>query len=65
MGPNPLQLAEELCTNMKLSPGMKVLDMGCGKGLTSIFFAKEFGVTVFANDPWIDPTENLESFVRS
>jgi cyclopropane fatty-acyl-phospholipid synthase-like methyltransferase len=62
MGPNPLQLVEELCTNMKLSSGMKVLDMGCGKGLTSIFLAKEFGVTVFANDLWIDPTDNLERF---
>jgi cyclopropane fatty-acyl-phospholipid synthase-like methyltransferase len=62
LGPNPLQLLEELCNNMKLSPGMKVLDMGCGKGLTSIFLAKEFGVTVFANDLWIDATENLERF---
>jgi SAM-dependent methyltransferase len=62
MGPNPLQLVEEVCTNMKLSSDMKVLDMGCGKGLTSIFLTKEFGVTVFANDLWIDPTENLERF---
>ena len=62
MGPNPLQLLEELCGNMKLSPGMKVLDMGCGKGLTSVFLAKEFGVTVFANDLWIDATENLSRF---
>ena len=62
MGPNPLQLLEELCGNLKLSPGMKVLDMGCGKGLTSIFLAKEFGVTVFANDLWIDASENLQRF---
>ncbi|MCL1993165.1 MAG: methyltransferase domain-containing protein [Spirochaetes bacterium] len=62
MGPNPLQLLEELCGNMELSPGMKVLDMGCGKGLTSVFLAKEFGVTVFANDLWIDPAENLKRF---
>jgi cyclopropane fatty-acyl-phospholipid synthase-like methyltransferase len=41
---------------------MKVLDMGCGKGLTSIFLAKEYGVTVFANDLWIDATENLLRF---
>jgi SAM-dependent methyltransferase len=41
---------------------MKVLDMGCGKGLTSIFLAKEFGVTVFATDLWIDATENLKRF---
>ena len=62
MGPNPLQLLEELCGNMKLAPGMKVLDMGCGKGLTSVFLAEEFGVTVFANDLWVDPTENLQRF---
>ena len=62
MGPNPLQLLEELCGNLKLTPGMKVLDMGCGKGLTSVFLAKEFGVTVFANDLWIDPGENLARF---
>ncbi|MDR2952774.1 MAG: methyltransferase domain-containing protein [Treponema sp.] len=62
MGPNPLMLAEELCANLKLEEGMKVLDMGCGKGITSIFLAKEFGVTVFANDLWTDPAENWERF---
>ena len=65
MGPNPLLLLEELCGNLKLTPGMKVLDMGCGKGLTSVFLAKEFGVTVFANDLWIDPAENLERFEKA
>jgi cyclopropane fatty-acyl-phospholipid synthase-like methyltransferase len=35
---------------MEFKPGMRVLDMGCGKALTSIFLANEFGVTVFAND---------------
>ena len=60
MGPNPLWLLEELCQRMELKPGMKVLDMGCGKGITSVFLAKEFGVTVFANDLWIGATENLK-----
>ncbi|MCL2357337.1 MAG: methyltransferase domain-containing protein [Defluviitaleaceae bacterium] len=62
MGPNPLYLTEELCENMTLRPGMKVLDMGCGKGCSSVFLAKEFGVTVFATDLWIKPTENLRRF---
>jgi len=62
MGPNPLWLLEELCEHLDLKPGMKVLDMGCGKGLTSVFLAKEFGVTVFANDLWIAATENLKRF---
>ena len=62
MGPNPLWLLEELCEHLDLKPGMKVLDMGCGKGITSVFLAKEFGVTVFANDLWISATENLKRF---
>jgi len=62
MGPNPLWLLEELCENLDLKPGMRVLDLGCGKGLTSIFLAKEFGVIVFATDLWISATENLERF---
>ena len=62
MGPNPLYLLEELSGNLKLSAGMKVLDMGCGKGLSSVFLAREFGVTVFANDYWIEATENQQRF---
>lgn len=60
MGCHCLWLIESLVRIMTLKPGMKVLDMGCGKALTSIFLAKEFGVTVFANDLWVDPDENWE-----
>ena len=60
MGCQCLWLVESLSKVMTLKPGMKVLDMGCGKALTSIFLAKEFGVTVFANDLWISPDENME-----
>jgi cyclopropane fatty-acyl-phospholipid synthase-like methyltransferase len=62
MGPHPLWLLEDLCEHLDLQPGMKVLDMGCGKGLTSVFLAKEYGVTVFANDLWISATDNLKRF---
>ncbi len=58
MGPNVLWLTEFLCEKMNLRPGMRVLDMGCGKALSSIFLVKEFDVDVVANDLWIDPTEN-------
>lgn len=60
MGPNSLKLLEELSANLDLHPGMKIMDLGCGKGLTSIFLAKEFGVRVYATDLWITATENYQ-----
>jgi len=60
MGPNALWLTEWLFRGMELRPGMRVLDMGCGKVLSSIFLAKEFGVQVWATDLWIKPTENWQ-----
>ena len=58
MGPHVLWLAEYLCEALALSPGMRVLDLGCGKAVSSIFFAKEFGVDVVACDLWIKAEDN-------
>jgi SAM-dependent methyltransferase len=60
MGPNVLWLTEWLTEIMDLKPGMRVLDMGCGMALSSVFLAKEFGVEVWANDLWIKATDNWE-----
>lgn len=60
MGPNVLWLTEWLCEKMVLKPGMRVLDMGCGKALSSVFLAREFRVQVWANDLWISATENRQ-----
>jgi ubiquinone/menaquinone biosynthesis C-methylase UbiE len=60
MGPNVLWLTEFLCEKMELKPGMRALDMGCGKALSSVFLAKEYGVQVWANDLWISATENWQ-----
>lgn len=62
MGPNSMRIIEELSESLELKKGMRVLDLGCGKGLTSIFLAKEFEVTVFAVDLWISATENYRRF---
>jgi SAM-dependent methyltransferase len=59
MGPNVLWLTEFLGQAMDLRPGMRVLDLGCGKALSSIFLAREFGVQVWATDLWIPAAENL------
>jgi cyclopropane fatty-acyl-phospholipid synthase-like methyltransferase len=58
MGPNPLWLLEELLHEMTLSPGARVLDLGCGRALTSIFLAREHDVQVFANDLWVSADDN-------
>ncbi len=58
MGPNVLWLAESMCQVLELRPGMRVLDMGCGKAVSSIFLAREFGVQVWATDLWISATDN-------
>lgn len=58
MGPNALWLVEWLSSAMGLEPGMRVLDLGCGKALTSIFLAREEGVRVWAADLWVDPSDN-------
>ena len=50
MGPHPLWLTEFLVQPFSLKPGMRVLDLGCGKGITSVFLAREFGVQVYAVD---------------
>ncbi len=60
MGPNVLWLAESLTQEMRLEPGMRVMDLGCGKALSSVFLAQEFGVEVWATDLWIKPTGNWE-----
>ena len=58
MGPNPLQLTEWLFEELELPKGARVLDLGCGKAVTSIFMAKEFGVRVWASDLWVPADEN-------
>jgi SAM-dependent methyltransferase len=60
MGPNALWLLEWLCGEMDLKPGMRVLDLGCGTAMTSIFLAREFDVRVWADDLWIHPDDNWE-----
>jgi cyclopropane fatty-acyl-phospholipid synthase-like methyltransferase len=56
---NPLWMTEWLADSLDLKPGMRVLDLGCGRALSSIFLRREFGVQVWATDLWFDASENL------
>lgn len=58
MGSHCLWLQESLTQNMNLKQGMRVLDLGCGKAISSIFLAREYGVKVWATDLWISSTDN-------
>lgn len=62
MGPNPIKLEEELLTDCFFPQNAVVCDLGSGQGLTSVFLAKEYGVTVYAADLWSDPEENRRFF---
>jgi SAM-dependent methyltransferase len=59
-GANPLWLTEWLTRNLELRPGMRVLDLGCGRALSSIFLRLEFEVDVWAVDLWFSASENLK-----
>jgi SAM-dependent methyltransferase len=57
---NSLWLCEWLTSALELRPGMRVLDLGCGRAASSIFLRREFGVQVWATDLWFSASENLQ-----
>ena len=59
-GANSLWLTEWLAEALDLRPGMRVLDLGCGRAASSIFLRREFGVQVWATDLWFSASENLQ-----
>src|SRR6516225_9057248 len=59
-GANPLWLTEWLTAAMELRPGMRVLDLGCGRAASSIFLHREYGVQVWATDLWFGVSENIQ-----
>jgi SAM-dependent methyltransferase len=59
-GANALWLTEWLTSAMNLRPGMRVLDLGCGRAASSIFLRREFDVEVWATDLWFSATENIQ-----
>lgn len=60
LGENVLYNAESLCKALGLRRGMKVLDLGCGRAISSIFIAREFKCYVWAVDRDVPVQENLE-----
>jgi SAM-dependent methyltransferase len=63
-GGGGLYLAARMVRTMRLHPGDLVLDLGCGKGTTSIFLVKQFGVKVIALDLWTSATFLHQKFTE-
>jgi len=59
-GANALWLTEWLAELLDLKPGMRVLDLGCGRAMSSIFLHREFGAQVWATDLWFSAADNLQ-----
>lgn len=65
LGENVLFNMESLAKVLRLKPEMKVLDLGCGKAISSIFLAKEFGCKVWAVDNTVSVEENTKRVRRA
>ncbi len=61
-GGGGLYLATHMTRTLRLNPGDIVLDLGCGRGPTSMFLAKHFAVKVVAVDLWTPATFLNEKF---
>lgn len=62
MGPNVVTLLDELIEDIDLTHDMRIMDLGCGTGLSSMALAEKTGAQVFAVDLWITATENERRF---
>jgi ubiquinone/menaquinone biosynthesis C-methylase UbiE len=65
MGENVLFNLESLLQVLPLQSGMRVLDLACGKAISAIFMAKEFGVEVWAVDESVSATDNYHRIRES
>ena len=64
MGPNSMRLLDELIEKYPIDRNLKIMDLGCGKGITSFFLSKEFNANVYATDLWCSATDNYEQFKK-
>ncbi len=64
MGPNVILLAAEALDKAPIGSAERILDLGCGTGLSSMYLAENSKATVYAMDLWIHSTENFKRFVE-
>ena len=57
LGAGDCFLADEMAQKLNLTPGMRVLDLGSGRGYNSCFLAKHYGVEIYAVDAFANPAD--------
>jgi cyclopropane fatty-acyl-phospholipid synthase-like methyltransferase len=65
MAPGGLLLAQMLAEELSLEVGAKVLDLGCGRGQSSIFLATRYRAQVTSVDLWISAEERNHRAVEA
>lgn len=63
MGPNAMRIAEELSESVPMTGQKRILDLGCGKGLSSYLLAKKYPqALIVAVDLGVPPEDNAAFF---
>ena len=58
-------MATLMAEQLTLKPGDRVLDLGCGRGQSSVFLASQFGAEVVALDLWVGAAERKRSALQA
>lgn len=61
MGPDSTIILNELLDKYENNDDIRILDLGCGKALTSVILAEKYkNAVIYAADLWVDAAENYK-----